>query len=170
MDTVKPSVSPVHLIVAIGEDGTIGKNGDLIWKISEDLKQFKALTTGHPIIMGRKTWESLPKRPLPSRRNIVLTRQNNYKAEGAEVTDSLEEALEMTKGEEPFIIGGAEIYKAFMPYVSTFHITKVFDTCPEADSFLILPSDMQLIYSSPVKITPDSISYQFLTYRRSDML
>ena len=141
---------PIHLIVAMGEDGAIGKNGDLIWKISEDLKFFKKLTTGHPVIMGRKTWESLPKRPLPNRRNIVLTRQKDYKAEGAEIVRTINEALELTYGQEPFIIGGSEIYNAFLPHITHFHITRVFDACPTADAFLVLPSNLEIIYSSPV--------------------
>ena len=155
----------IHLIVAIGEDGSIGKNGDLIWKISEDLQNFKKMTIGHPVIMGRKTWESLPKRPLPNRRNIVITRQNDFKAEGAEVVNSVEKAIESVKGEEPFIIGGAEIYKAFMPFVTHFHLTKVFSTCKDADTFLTLPSDLKLISSSAILKgnNPLSPQFQFLT-------
>lgn len=155
----------VNMIVAMGEDGSIGRNGDLIWKISEDLKRFKALTTGHPVIMGRKTWESLPKRPLPNRKNIVLTRNNDYIAEGAIVATSLQEALEFAEGEEPFIIGGSEIYKLFMPFVTHFHITKVFDSCKDADSFLSLPSDIQLIDSSPL-FSDSKTTYQFLTFKK----
>ena len=156
--------SGVSLIVAIGEDGSIGKNGELIWKISEDLKRFKKLTTGHPVIMGRKTWESLPKRPLPHRRNIVLTRNKDYVAEGGEVTSSIEEALDMTRGESPFIIGGSEIYKAFMPYITDFHITKVFDKCRDADTFLELPDNIELVWESPVYSESD-LKYQFRNYQ-----
>ena len=108
----------VHLIVAIGEDGAIGKNGDLIWKISDDLKRFKSLTSGHPVIMGRKTWESLPKRPLPGRRNIILTHRKDFQGEGAEIVNSIEEAIRITENEEPFVIGGAQIYKLFLPYAT----------------------------------------------------
>lgn len=159
----------IHLIVAIGEDGSIGKKGDLIWKISDDLKNFKSLTTGHPVIMGRKTWESLPKRPLPKRRNIILTRQKDYKAEGAEIVNSVEEALKLLNEEEPFIIGGSEIYKAFMPVTSLFHITKVFDTCREADSFLELPENLNLISSSPVfPASETNPAFQFLTFSSID--
>lgn len=171
LNSISKSLSPVYLIVAIGEDGAIGRKGDLIWKISEDLKHFKSLTTGHPVIMGRKTWESLPKSPLPNRRNIILTRQKDYKAEGAEIVYSVEEALKITKEEEPFIIGGAEIYKAFLPYITHFHITKVFDKCQEADSFLTLPSDLEVISSSEIH-NPSDIgsllpSYQFVLMGRS---
>ena len=75
----------VNMIVAAGDDGAIGRKGDLIWHISSDLRRFKALTMGHPVIMGRKTWESLPKKPLPGRLNIVVTRNAGYKADGAAV-------------------------------------------------------------------------------------
>lgn len=160
----------MHLIVAIGEDGAIGKNGDLIWKISEDLKHFKTLTTGHPVIMGRKTWDSLPKKPLPNRRNIILTRQKDFMAEGAEIVNSVEKAINLTSGEEPFIIGGSEIYKTFLPFTSLFHITKVFDSCPEADAFLQLPQDLETVSSSPVLSSPGNPSYQFVTLRvRSEL-
>ena len=160
------NIPGINMIVAMGEDGAIGKNGDLIWKISDDLKRFKALTTGHPVIMGRKTWESLPKKPLPNRKNIVLTRKKDYQAEGAVVVTSPEEAIRLTESENPFIIGGAEIYNLFMPVVSTFHITKVFDKCPDADSFLTLPDSLQLVDSSPVR-SDTTPSYQFLTFLRT---
>ena len=163
-----PFPTPIHLIVAIGEDGAIGKNGDLIWKISDDLKNFKKLTTGHPVIMGRKTWESLPKKPLPQRRNIIVTRNKDYMAEGAEVVHSVEEAMKLTADEEPFVIGGAEIYNAFIPYVTHFHLTKVFDSCTDADTFLSLPLDLKLVSSSPVysSDTFSSPAFQFLTFER----
>ena len=169
--TIDPFSDSVHLIVAMGKDGAIGKNGDLIWKISQDLRHFKDLTSGHPVIMGRKTWDSLPKKPLPNRRNIILTRKQNIEFPGAEVVNSVEEAIQLTKGQGPFIIGGAEIYNAFMPYVSHFHITKIFDSCPDADVFLNLPSDLELISSSPVieslSLDTPTPSFQFLTFTTS---
>lgn len=163
----------VNMIVAIGKDGAIGKKGDLIWKISADLKRFKALTTGHPVIMGRKTWESLPKRPLPNRRNIILTRSVDFNAEGAECFNSVEETLKATEGENPYIIGGAEIYKAFLPYADHLYLTQVEDKCPDADAFLNLDLNKgwTLIESSEMEIVPGGGSdgdllYQYLTYKR----
>lgn len=158
----------VRLIVAIGKDGAIGLNGNLIWRIPADLKRFKALTTGFPVIMGRKTWESLPKKPLPNRRNIVLTRQGDIKAEGAEIANSIEEALKLTEGKRPFIIGGAEIYKAFMPYTTELHLTEVDAECPDADSKLNLnlDSEWEKIEESPEEMTQEGISYRYTTYKR----
>lgn len=159
----------VNIIVAVGRDGAIGKGGDLIWKIPSDLKRFKALTTGHPVIMGRKTWESLPKKPLPNRRNIVLTHKNNLNAQGAEIVTSPEEALRVTAGEDIFVIGGAEIYREFLPFTDTLFLTEVDSTCDQADAFLNidLSEDWNLIEESPVESTPDGIPFVYRTYRRS---
>ena len=90
----KPSLS---IIVAIAQNGAIGKNNDLLWHLSGDLKRFKKLTTGHPVVMGRKTWESLPKRPLPGRKNIVFTQNPDFEAEGAEVVHSVNELFKTLK-------------------------------------------------------------------------
>lgn len=100
---------PVNAIVAMGRDRSIGINGDVPWHIREDLRHFKALTSGHPVIMGRATWESLPKRPLPGRLNIVVTRNPDYVAEGAQTAPSIEAALQLCPvGDVPFIIGGGQ--------------------------------------------------------------
>lgn len=158
----------MNLIVAIGKDGAIGKGGDLIWKISEDLKRFKALTTGHPVIMGRKTWESLPKKPLPGRRNIILTRQPDFKAEGAEVVNSIEEAVRKTDGEEPFIIGGAEIYKSFLPVTTRLYLTMVDEVCPDADAYLDLDlaGGWEIMEQTPDATTPEGVKYKYVTYKK----
>lgn len=158
----------MNIIVAIGKDGEIGKGGDLIWHISEDLKRFKALTMGHPVIMGRKTWDSLPRKPLPGRRNIVITRQKEFKAEGAEIVNSIDEAVNATKGGDAFVIGGAEIYNSFLPYVNRLYLTYVEDECPEADAFLPLDlsSGWELSEESPEFSTPEGVRYKYLTYQR----
>lgn len=115
----------LHLIVACTRSGVIGKEGKLPWHLPEDLKHFKETTLGKPVIMGRKTWESLP-RALPGRLNIVITRQSGYVAEGATVVSSVDEALEAVKAyEDAFIIGGAEIYRQAMDRVTVAHITLV---------------------------------------------
>jgi dihydrofolate reductase len=124
------------MIVAAGENNEIGKDNDLIWHLRDDLKRFKSLTSGHHIIMGRKTFESFPK-PLPNRTHIVITRQSNYKApDGVIIVNSIEDAINIAKKDsQPFIIGGGEIYKQAMPYASKIEITRVHATFPEADTF-----------------------------------
>ncbi|MCH5224798.1 MAG: dihydrofolate reductase [Muribaculaceae bacterium] len=161
-------MSGVNLIVALGRHGEIGREGSLIWHISGDLKRFKALTMGHPVIMGRKTWESLPKRPLPGRRNIILSRREGYATPGAEKVSSVEEALEITAGENPFIIGGAEVYGAFLPHVSDLFLTRVDAESVEADAFLDLDlsEGWQLIEKSPREETPEGLGYHYETYKR----
>ena len=128
----------ISIIAALGEDNSLGKNGELCWKISEDLKYFRELTLGEVVIMGRKTWESLHSKPLPGRRNIVLTRQKDYKADGAEVFDFLTGALDSLEKEgieRVYIIGGGEIYRQSIGRASTLHLTRIYQSCPEADTF-----------------------------------
>lgn len=158
----------VNMIVAIGNDGAIGRKGELIWKIPADLKRFKELTTGHPVIMGRKTWESLPKKPLPNRINIVITRQPGYKAEGGLVVSSPDEALSLCQDVTPFIIGGAEIYKSFLPKATGLFLTKIDQECEDADSFLNLElgDEWEKREESPEEKTPDGITYRYMTYKR----
>ena len=115
----------ISIIVAIARNGIIGGDNRLLWHISEDLRRFKALTTGHPVVMGRKTWESLG-RPLPGRTNVVLTRQPDFAPEGAVVVHSLEEAVRMfPPQEEVFIIGGGELYAQALPLADRLYITTV---------------------------------------------
>jgi len=113
------------IIVALSENNVIGRDKGLPWKLSADLKRLKELTMGHHIIMGRKTWESLGK-PLPGRIHIVITRQKDYKAPGASVVNSLEEALIMSSGDhEVFIFGGGEIFAKALPVVQKIYLTRV---------------------------------------------
>lgn len=114
----------ISVIVAVAENGTIGDNNTLLWHIAEDMKRFRQLTTGHPVVMGRKTYDSLG-RPLPNRRNVVISRQD-LAIEGCEVAHSLEEALALFQAEEEvFIIGGAQIYAEAMPVADRFYLTVV---------------------------------------------
>lgn len=118
----------VTLVVAMAENGVIGRDGGLPWRLSTDLKRFKALTMGKPIVMGRKTWESFPTHPLPGRRNIVVTRKSGYRAQGAWTAGSLEEALALAGKENPAeicVIGGGEIYRQAMPIADRLHVTHV---------------------------------------------
>lgn len=124
----------LSIIVAVAQEGVIGRNNDLIWHISEDLRHFKAVTSGHPIIMGRKTYESLG-RPLPNRTNVVITRRSDLDAEGCTVVGSLEEAIKLfPTTEEVFIIGGGQIYAQAMPLADRFYLTEV-EAPFEGDTF-----------------------------------
>lgn len=128
---MKPLIS---LIVAKSQNNVIGNKGKLPWHFPEDLKFFKQVTMGRPILMGRTTWESIG-RPLPGRRNIVLTRDPNYVAEGAEVVHSFEEALELEDYPEGlFVIGGSKLYASSLPYVDIAWITEIMHDF-EGDSF-----------------------------------
>jgi dihydrofolate reductase len=123
------------IIVAAAENDAIGKNNQLIWHLSDDLKRFKSLTNGHHIIMGRKTFESFPK-PLPNRTHVVITRQENYKVpNGVIVVNSLENAIEISKQDtQPFIIGGGEIYNQALKIADKIELTRVHQNF-EADTF-----------------------------------
>lgn len=125
-------VPKICLVAARGRNGVIGADGDLPWRLSSDLKLFKATTRGKPVIMGRKTWESLPRRPLPGRLNIVVTRQTGYNAEEALVADDLGDALSAAfarasedRVAEVCVIGGAQIYAATMGLADRLYLTEV---------------------------------------------
>lgn len=125
----------ITIIVAVTKDFAIGNKGDLLFHISADLKRFKSLTMGHPIIMGRKTFETFPKGALPGRRNIVVTRNPSYNVDGIETATSLEEAIEMCKdNEQVFIIGGGEIYRQSIRLADTIDMTIIDAEMPEADT------------------------------------
>ena len=120
-----PQSTRVYLVAAVAANGIIGANGQLPWHIPEELKHFKKLTLGHPVIMGRRTWESL-KGPLPQRENIVVTRQAGYQAPGAAVANSLEAALAMCSGEAvAFVIGGTELFKESLPVADGMVLTEI---------------------------------------------
>lgn len=126
------STVSLSLIVARARNGVIGNNGDLPWRLSNDLKMFKARTTGHPILMGRKTWDSLPRKPLPGRDNIILTRDWTVQAPGARIYTSTDAAIASAKAlarqagqTEVFIIGGAMLYRETAPQADTFYVTEV---------------------------------------------
>lgn len=122
------TVSVIAMIVAVAANQVIGREGGLPWRLPEDMKWFKARTMGRPIIMGRKTWESFPKRPLPGRTNIVVTRQAGYRAEGGIVAPSLDSALALAFDEQPeeiMIIGGAALYAQALPITQRIYLTRV---------------------------------------------
>lgn len=132
------------LVVAVAANGVIGRNGSLPWRLSSDMKRFKAATMGKPVLMGRKTWESLPKRPLPARNNLVLSRDADFVAEGAWLYTDLDamlaaaRAMALVSGvEEACVIGGAQLYNAVLPLADRIVLTEV-KLAPEGDAHLTL--------------------------------
>jgi len=161
----------ISIIVAIAQNGAIGYKGDLIYHLSADLKRFKALTTGHTVIMGRKTFESLPKGALPNRRNIVLTRQQDVTFPGTEVYRSLDEALSKCSSDEKvYIMGGAQVYSQALSMAQELEITLVHDTPALADTFFPeFGSDPSWHLVNREDHEPDEKNaqpYSFLTFRR----
>jgi len=165
----------VSLIVAVSENGVIGKNNDLIWHLPKDIRLFKETTMGHHVIMGRKNFESIPHkyRPLPNRTNVVITRQTDYAAEGCVVVNSVEEALEVAKNNndnEAFIIGGGQIYKLALEakMIDKIYLTKVHHSF-EGDTFLPeLSSNWEEV--SKVEHKADekhSYDYDFITLKKN---
>ena len=124
----------ISMIAAVGKNLELGKNNDLIWHL--DMKFFKETTMGHPVIMGRKTFESLPK-ALPGRKNIVISANPEYKADGAEVVTSVEEAIKLAEAEntDVFVLGGGRIYAEFLPYADNLYLTEINAECPDADIY-----------------------------------
>ena len=158
----------ISIIVAIASNYAIGKNNDLLWHISDDLKHFKKITSGHPVIMGKRTFESLPIRPLPGRDNIVLTDIAGETIQGCVMVYSIEEALKWCENKgECFIIGGGSVYKQFMPFADTLYITYV-DKDFEADTFFpeIAELEWELIEEEPQFSESNNFSYSFRKYKR----
>ncbi len=152
----------IVLVVAAACNGVIGKDGAIPWRLPEDMKRFKALTLGHAVVMGRKTWDSLPpkNRPLPGRRNLVVTRDTNWRAEGAERV-RLDDAL---KG-DVFVIGGAEIYRAALPRADRIELTEVqgdFD----GDAHFTFDRAQWRETAREDRVTADGLAYSFVTLEK----
>lgn len=159
----------VTLICAVGENNSLGKENRLLWHLPDDFIRFKSLTMGHSIIMGRKTFESLPN-PLPKRKNIVITRQKNYAPAGCVVVSSLEEALQEAQkdDENPYVIGGGEIYRLAMPLATILEITRVHSVF-QADTFFpeIDPLQWKLIKTEyHPKDEKHAFDFTFETYQK----
>lgn len=159
----------IVIAAALARNRAIGKDNALLWNIPEDMAHFKTLTAGHAVLMGRKTWESLPPRfrPLPGRRNIVITRQADYAAPGAEVADSLENGLKLASTVKTlFVIGGAEIYAQALPLADRLELTEV-DLAPEADAwFPALPPETWALAAERPMLSGNGTGLRFLTYQR----
>lgn len=158
----------IRIIVAVAHDDAIGRRGDLLFHISADLRRFKQLTMGCPIIMGRKTFESFPKGPLPGRRNIVVTRNPEYSRPGIETAASLEDAISLCSGaERVFIIGGGEIYRQAIGAATHIDLTEIDATVKDADTFFP-PLDrtvwQEIASESPEPVTEPPI--RFVTLAR----
>ena len=156
----------ISIIACIGKKLELGKNNDLIWHLPNDLKYFKKVTSGKTVIMGRKTFESLPG-ILPNRRNIVLQLPNESKIEGVEIFNDIPSILESVKDEEEaFIIGGASIYKQFLEYANKLYLTEVDATCKDAEVFF--PKFDKRRYKKIVVGTgcDNSINYNFIIYEK----
>ena len=157
-------MAEVVIIAAVAKNRVIGRDNQLIWNTPQDMAHFKALTAGHTVIMGRKTWESLPPRfrPLPGRRNIVISRQADYAAPGAEVADSLENALKLAASAAlVFIIGGEQIYTQSMALADRLEITEV-DLEPEGDAWF--PEIAAVNWKKTAKT--EGSGYAFVTYQK----
>jgi len=162
----------VSLIAAISQNNVIGKNNRLLWKLSSDMKIFKKLTTGHHIILGRKTFDSIGAKPLPNRTNIIISRNLDYHVENCETAISLAEALIIAKQngeEEAFIIGGGEIYKLAMYLADTLYITHV-ETNIEGDTFFPPIDSIQWTLKERetyLKDDKNEYDFDFCVYKRS---
>jgi dihydrofolate reductase len=180
----------VTLVAAVARDGVIGRAGSIPWHLPEDMARFRALTLGHPVVMGRRTWDSLPDRfrPLPGRRNVVVTRRNDWEAPGAERAGSFDEALallgydaapgvnqtakdvaggvEIDNDASVFVIGGAELYAAALPHADVLELTEV-DLEVDGDvHFPVWDRDAFIEVARAPQVTADGTAFSFVTYSR----
>lgn len=158
--------SRITLILARADNGVIGHDGDLPWRLPADLKHFKALTLGHPMVMGRKTFDSLPGL-LPGRRHIVLTRDKDWTGEGAEVAHDVAGAAALAGAEEVMVIGGAEIYRLFLPHADRIELTEV-HVSPQGDARIDYPAPdaWEEIARAAYPEADGRPAHDFVTFRR----
>ena len=153
------------IIAVVGKNRELGRDGKLIWHLPEDLAFFKKTTMGHPVLMGRKTFDSLPSM-LPGRKHYVVTRSRDFVRDGVEVVDDLEQFAESTHNDEIFVIGGGQIYNAMLPYADTLYLTEVDADDEQADTFF--PKFDKAKYNREIlgKGDKDGISYTFAKYTK----
>ena len=159
----------LSIIVAVAGNRAIGKDNQLLWHLPEDMRYFRETTRGKPVIMGRKTWESLPEkfRPLPGRRNIVVSRNPDYVAAGAELAASLDDAVRLAGHDgEVFVIGGETIYRQALPLADRLYLTEIREAV-EGDAFFpaLAPSDWEEIARKP-QLDTAPLHYSFAVYQR----
>ena len=164
----------ISAIVAVDEDWGIGFNGELLEKIPEDMKYFKELTTGNTVVMGRKTWDSLPIKPLPNRGNFIISRETPLLMENKAIRmnlDMIKDTMEANKDENYFIIGGGQIYKELLPLCDRVYVTKIFKEHENVDTYFPNLDEVDMlntwkpVYMGKTKVYKD-IMYQFWTYDR----
>lgn len=155
----------ISIIAAVGRNYELGRNNDLIWHFHKDMVFFRETTTGATVLMGRKTFESLPK-ALPKRRNIVITNDKNYIAEGAEVCHSVDDALELCKNDNVFVIGGGKIYQQFIDMADSLYLTEVEAECDDADTYF--PTFNKADYSREVlaEHEENGIKFSHILYKK----
>ena len=159
----------IHAIVAIDENGAIGRQGDLLCHLPADMKHFKEVTMGHSIVMGRKTFESFPRRPLPGRQNIVITRNAGWQYPGVTVVHCLEDAIAAAETDTIFIIGGAQVYEQSLPLVDVLHLTRIHARWASADAFFpaIVMDDWQEVSREHHKSDhKNAYEFDFITLKR----
>jgi len=170
-DTMRAMTHPrISLIAAVARNAGIGRDNALLWSEPEDQRHFRRVTLGHPVIMGRRTWESLPARfrPLPGRRNFVVTRQPQWQAVGAEAVPSLEAALDRLAGQEQaFVIGGAQLYATALPLASELVLTEVEADWPADAFFPAFDRSAWDIQASAPQVGSTGQTYRFVTYRKT---
>lgn len=155
----------ISLIVAMDENRVIGFENKMPWYLPADLAHFKKTTTGHPIVMGRKTFQSIG-RPLPNRTNLILTRDQSFRAEGCQVIDNIEVVLEKSKKEDVFVIGGAEIYQQFLPYAEKIYSTQILESFQGDTFFPPLTDEWQLVsIEKHEEDEKNRYKYQFQVYQ-----
>ncbi len=158
----------LNLIWAQSANGVIGKNDTLPWHLPEDLAHFKKITMGWPVIMGRKTWDSLPEkfRPLPGRTNIVITRQTDWEADGAQVATSIEDAISLAgKMEEVWVIGGAQIYALAEPLADRIEVTEIAQDF-EGDAFAPVLGTQWVEADREKHVSKNGLQFSFITYKK----
>jgi dihydrofolate reductase len=165
-------VTDVGLVWAQSTSGIIGRGGDIPWRVPEDLARFKQVTMGHTVIMGRRTWESLPAavRPLPGRKNVVLSRRSDFVADGAQVVGSLEAALADCEGEpEAWVIGGEQVYLLALPHATRCEVTEVDVDLRRDDDDALAPvlDDAWLGETGEWQVSRTGLRYRLHSYRRA---
>lgn len=161
--------APVALIAAVARNGVIGRDGRLPWRIPADMRRFKALTMGKPCVMGRKTWDSLPRRPLPGRLNIVVTRDPAFAAPGAVVIHAVDEALARARAENPdevMVIGGEAIYAAALPHATHLRITELAADYAGDARFPDFNREEWVETAREGPFSEDGLVYSFVTFER----
>ena len=161
----------IKAIVAVDENGAIGRQGDLLCHLPADMRHFKEVTMGHSIVMGRKTFESFPRRPLPGRQNLVITRSAGWQYPGVTVAHSLEQAIAMAETDTVFIIGGAQIYEQALPVVDVLHLTLIHARWASADVYFPALDPNQWQEVERQHHTSDhrnAYEYDFITLKRRD--